>query len=135
MSMLSFVDALMAGDAVGLWLVGLIEWSVKASVLLVSAFGLSVFLRRVSPRVRHSFWGVAVLGALAIPALSNLTPTWHLPILPQQDIAAGDRGPEFSSVAMRVGAEPADPGSLRAVWVLRVWFAGVIAAAGWWLVG
>ena len=52
----------------------------KATLILGAAAIASIVLRRASAAVRHLVWTLALIAALAIPALSLALPRWELPI-------------------------------------------------------
>jgi beta-lactamase regulating signal transducer with metallopeptidase domain len=60
----------------------LIDTALKGSLLIAAAAVASYFLRGSSAAARHAAWTAAVIGHLALPALSILMPEWRLPILP-----------------------------------------------------
>ena len=43
---------------------------VKATLVLVAAFGLTALLRGASAAARHAVWSAALVGVIAVPALS-----------------------------------------------------------------
>ncbi len=51
---------------------------VKATVLLVLAAVVTVFLRRSPASLRHLVWTLACGGVLALPLASALLPNWRL---------------------------------------------------------
>ena len=55
--------------------------SAKALVLLGAAGLASLALRRASASARHLVWTLALLGALAVPALSIALPRWQVPLV------------------------------------------------------
>ena len=58
--------------------------SAKATVLLLTAAAAGLALRRQSAAARHLLWAAALLGALAIPIVSRITPSWPLAVsMPQ----------------------------------------------------
>lgn len=60
----------------------LIDTAVKGSLLIAAAALASYFLRARSASARHAVWTAAVIGHLALPALSIFLPEWRLPIIP-----------------------------------------------------
>ena len=139
-----------------------IESCVRASVVLVAAWGLTAAMRRASAATRHFAWSCAIAGAIAASALSALGPHWAVPLPSgfastslttpalQPDITpegptAGDAiapivkssnpGPLESSAASR--------GALDVAWLLTLlWAAGGLgvlayaacgAAGAWWI--
>ncbi len=69
------------GDA----LTTLADVSLKAAVILLSAWTLCFLLRNKAARARHLLWSAALLGILVLPGLSFVMPAWRwraLPALP-----------------------------------------------------
>ena len=60
----------------------LIDTALKGSILIAAAAIASYFLRGRSAAARHAAWTAAVIGHLALPALSVLMPEWRLPLIP-----------------------------------------------------
>lgn len=60
----------------------LIDTALKGSLLIAAAAAASYFLRGRSAAARHAAWTAAVIGHLALPALSVMMPEWRLPIIP-----------------------------------------------------
>ena len=60
----------------------LIDTALKGSLLIAAAAAASYFLRDRSAAARHAAWTAAVIGHLALPALSVLMPEWKLPLIP-----------------------------------------------------
>src|SRR6266508_4133895 len=59
---------------------------VKATVLLVLAAVVTVFLRRSPASLRHLVWTLACGGVLALPLASALLPNWRLAAWPRLDV-------------------------------------------------
>jgi beta-lactamase regulating signal transducer with metallopeptidase domain len=59
---------------------------VKATVLLVLAAIVTVFLRRSPASLRHLVWSLACGGVLALPLASALLPNWRLAAWPRLDV-------------------------------------------------
>src|SRR5712691_2967510 len=59
---------------------------VKATVLLVLAAVVTVFLRRSPASLRHLVWALACGGVLALPLASALLPNWRLAAWPRLDV-------------------------------------------------
>src|SRR5213593_834924 len=59
---------------------------VKATVLLVLAAVVTVFLRRSPASLRHLVWTLALGGVLALPLASALLPNWNLALWPRLDV-------------------------------------------------
>jgi beta-lactamase regulating signal transducer with metallopeptidase domain/ABC-type amino acid transport substrate-binding protein len=60
----------------------LLDTALKGSLLIGAAAAASYFLRGRSAAARHAAWTAAVIGHLALPALSVLMPEWKLPLIP-----------------------------------------------------
>src|SRR5262249_54218202 len=54
---------------------------VKASLILGITALVAASLRRASASARHLVWMLGLVSALAVPALSIVTPRWELPIV------------------------------------------------------
>jgi HEAT repeat protein/beta-lactamase regulating signal transducer with metallopeptidase domain len=74
----ALADFFAAPDTI--WLLA-IDAVVKATILLAAAAVACVVLRRASAAVRHFVWTLALVGALALPALALGVPRWQLPVL------------------------------------------------------
>src|SRR5690349_1079692 len=59
----------------------LVDALVKASLVLAITAVLALSLRRSSASARHLLWTLGMIGALAAPALSVVTPRWTVPIV------------------------------------------------------
>ncbi|HJU86513.1 MAG TPA: M56 family metallopeptidase, partial [Gemmatimonadota bacterium] len=54
---------------------------VKATLVLLAAFGLTALLRGASASARHAIWSAALIGVIAVPALTLVLP-WRMDVLP-----------------------------------------------------
>ena len=54
---------------------------VKATVVLLVAFALTALLRGASAAARHAVWSAALVGVIAVPALTLVLP-WRMDVLP-----------------------------------------------------
>src|SRR6476619_2468093 len=62
---------------------GLLLDSALKGVLLVAAAAIAAYLLRSRfAAARHAAWTAAVIGHLALPAITLLAPAWRLPFLP-----------------------------------------------------
>src|SRR3954468_1255579 len=52
------------------------EIALKSTLILTAAFGLAHLLRHASASARHLLWITAIVGILALPTLSRITPAW-----------------------------------------------------------
>ncbi|HVE85929.1 MAG TPA: M56 family metallopeptidase, partial [Myxococcales bacterium] len=59
-----------------------VDASVKVTVLLLAAALATVLVRRAPAAARHFVWSLAVAGALALPVLGALLPSWRVAVLP-----------------------------------------------------
>ena len=59
--------------------------ALKATVLLSAAGLAAILLRRRSAAVRHAVWLAALAGALVLPVLATIGPTWRVAWLPVPD--------------------------------------------------
>src|SRR5690242_6274073 len=53
----------------------------KASLILAATALAAASLRRASASARHLVWMLGLVSALAVPAVSMVTPRWELPIV------------------------------------------------------
>ncbi len=85
----------------------LLDWMIKAGMLVAFAGGLSLVGRRWSAGMRHCIWSAAMAGCLALPVLSMILPNWGvMPLGPH----GAERGP---AMARDVGREkPAAPAAV-----------------------
>ncbi len=64
------------------WLKVLLDAFLKGALLLMTAWILSLLLRRAAAATRHLIWSLALIGVLALPVLSFILPSWNLPLAP-----------------------------------------------------
>ncbi len=135
----------------------------KATLILGSAAVASTVLRHASAAVRHLIWTLALIAALAMPALSFALPRWEMPIvtLPSaqveqavqpvdQNDARVTPAPPIATATNRANAEPSGTGTAPATQPARVrqlpaiswqrlvafiWLAGMLAVAARLVVG
>lgn len=81
---ISSLAAALPFDAAGLInVLGLLLDSALKGILLVAAAAITAYaLRNRSAAARHAAWTAAVVGHLALPAITLLAPAWRLPFLP-----------------------------------------------------
>jgi len=77
---------------------------VKATVLLLLAGLVTVFLRRSPASLRHLVWALACGGVLALPLASALLPNWSLAGWPRLDVPVA-----FNAERITPPATPPDP--------------------------
>ncbi len=76
----------------GAWL---LESHARTAALLLLALALATLLRRHEASARRHLWCIALLGALALPALAAIVPSWDiLPRWPQHAAATTPAGSE-----------------------------------------
>ncbi len=72
----------------------------KATLLFAAAGVVSFFLRRASAATRHLVWTLALVSALALPALSIALPRWQLNLVTMPALpAAGSQLPAADSAS------------------------------------
>ena len=75
-----WVEGLLSDQALLKWI---IDITIKGTLLLAIAGGITYLLRRASAAARHWVWSFSLFGVLLVPLLSMLLPNWNLPILPE----------------------------------------------------
>jgi TonB family protein len=112
----------------------LIACAAKATIILGTALLFASVFRRRSAAFRHSIWAAAILGALALPLLALIIPSWHSATLGNAAAALEPRhttimhGSGEAAPAMVINAILASPVSGKwSLWVLLVWCVGVFA--------
>jgi HEAT repeat protein/beta-lactamase regulating signal transducer with metallopeptidase domain len=70
---------------------GLLDASVKGSVLLLAVFGGAWALRRSAAATRHRLWAAGMVALLALPVMSWWVP-WRIEVLPIPALTAGGTG-------------------------------------------
>jgi beta-lactamase regulating signal transducer with metallopeptidase domain len=81
-----------------------IDWALKASLLLALAGVMDLLLRRKPASVRHLTWALALAGGLVIPLASVLMPTWRVPLVAVRRPAATVASQEPASLVEQGGA-------------------------------
>jgi len=75
--------SLIASGAAG-WtdalLLGLLSFTIRATVLLFGAWAATRVLRQASAATRHLIWSSAIAGVLALPLLGVVVPAWNVPV-------------------------------------------------------
>jgi beta-lactamase regulating signal transducer with metallopeptidase domain len=70
---------------------GLAGAVVRATILLIIAWVVTLGLRRSSAAIRHCVWALALLGLIALPIVMGIAPQWRIPVLtasaPQPNLA------------------------------------------------
>jgi len=82
---------------------------VKATVLLVLAAVVTVFLRRSPASLRHLVWTLACGGVLALPLASALLPNWRLAAWPRLDVPVAFDADQLAPQASEPDPKPAPP--------------------------
>ena len=99
-----FLDATTA--SVDGFLLQLLAFALRATVILAGAWAATVLLRRASAATRHMIWTSAIAGVLALPLLSVALPAWNVPLI---SIAARVDVPDTAPVAPAQSAPRAAP--------------------------
>jgi TonB family protein len=105
----------------------LLEVSVKGTLVLGTAFLLSLALRRASASTRHWLWTVALAAVLLLPLLATVLPAWEAPVPPLASevlAAPAAAAPLDSRRAQSPAPKPVWldwPG-----WAAAVWLAGAL---------
>ena len=94
----------------------LLQIALKASIVLAAAWVLTRAMTRFSAGARHLVWLLALLAALAMPAVQLFGPVWSLAILPSSPavVVPGDAAPPTApasatrAIANAGGAATAD---------------------------
>ena len=86
------------------WLVLLRDLSVKSALLLLTAWALTLGMRRTSAAARHLIWALTFAGLFLLPLLSATLPARPVPILPARSVAA--RTPPAAPVALSFPPAP-----------------------------
>lgn len=107
---------------------------IKSSLILLTAFGIVLMLRRQSAAVRHLIWTAGLIAALAVPLLSPLLPSWHAPIAGNPQ--TGGLTSDFFIVVMpEVASSPDAPPRRSANLMSIIWWSGTAIAGIWFLAG
>jgi beta-lactamase regulating signal transducer with metallopeptidase domain len=61
---------------------GLFDFALRATVLLLAAWLATSILRRASAATRHLVWATAIAAVLALPLLGAVVPAWRVAIMP-----------------------------------------------------
>src|SRR5262245_29124593 len=78
-----------------------IDAVVKASVLLGATAIVALALRRASASARHLVWTLGLVGALAAPAVSMVTPHWTVPIVRIATVAQAAVAPSVAAPSLK----------------------------------
>ncbi len=81
----------------------------KATVLLLLAAVVTVFLRRSPASLRHLVWTLACGGVLALPLASALLPNWRLAAWPRLDVPVAFDAEQLAPQASEQDPKPAPP--------------------------
>ena len=97
-----------------------IEIALKSTLILAAAFGLTRLLGRASASLRHLLWISAIVGILALPLLSTITPVWTAPktVARIQQVTI----PQF----IPVQARPAEPATTPSKAIQWIWISGTL---------
>ncbi|MEX0692148.1 MAG: M56 family metallopeptidase [Gemmatimonadales bacterium] len=111
--------------------------ALKLTILFAVAALVSIGLRRGRAATRHLVWGLALAGALALPALATVSPRVEVAVLPVETLPSIET-PFFADDAERI--KDAGPplamtpavtrqdarGAVTIAWVPLLWFGGAI---------
>jgi TonB family protein len=112
----------------------LMACSVKATFLFAIAWIAASVSRVRSAAFRHSLWAAAIVGALALPLLQPLVPTWHSAVLknaamvlaPSPAALAEKSSPGISAMVVNAVLASPSQGKWEPV-ILLLWAAGCFA--------
>jgi len=136
--------------AAGALSVLLIESALKSIVILGAAFALAGLLRCSSAQVRRTLWATALIGAICIPALTAIVPSWRISLLPVTVDGRGGMDRLIGAIPLPAPsgtwihddaplghpiAAEAPATSWAGVVVVGWWSAGTLLVAAWWLSG
>ena len=68
-----------ASDWTSILLFGLLDFALRATVVLSGAWVATKLLRRASAATRHLIWTAAIAGVLVLPLLGRTLPAWNVP--------------------------------------------------------
>ncbi len=98
-------------DLSAVWIAGLLDATVKGTLLLVLAV-LAVRLMDGAPAAaRHLVWASALLGLLALPALAPVTPGVEVSFLPRVELPSPTWEGPSTVVGVEAGGSVQSPGS------------------------
>jgi beta-lactamase regulating signal transducer with metallopeptidase domain len=118
------VDVSLPAHAAAPWLAPALWLVARGTVLLVLAAVAALALRRASAATRHLVWALALVGMLALPALTLAAPRWELPWLHVAPLQV----PAFIAGA---GAPlQGDAGTPWGTMVLAAWAVGALLTLG-----
>ncbi|MEM7049518.1 MAG: HEAT repeat domain-containing protein [Acidobacteriota bacterium] len=84
-----------------------LDYGLKATLLLLLAWVLSLALRRASAAARHRLWTTALVAVLTLPLLSLVLPSWELPVLIPTAAPAGPADAAPTPIATPTGVPAA----------------------------
>jgi beta-lactamase regulating signal transducer with metallopeptidase domain len=129
----------------------LLDFALRATVILLLAGAATLLMRRAPAAGRHLVWVLAFAGLIAAPLASVLLPRWRIPVSPavartipavavDQPVVATTAAPPSVSTRAVTAATAAisEPAPARLDWgavALLVWAAGAVLMVGALLVG
>ncbi len=120
----------------GGWLVGLLAYIVKSSIVLLAALLVQPLLRTRPPALRHLVMRSAFLGVLALTLLWPILPSWQVNCLgfltSGWNATIGVLQPQ---VVSPLDSTVAATGTPWPVWILMVWLAGCLLVGSRYLLG
>src|SRR6266511_231872 len=75
---------------------------VKATVLLLLAALVTVFLRRSPASLRHLVWALACGGVLALPLASSLLPNWSIAFMQRLHVPVAFKSEQIAPPARKL---------------------------------
>src|SRR5690348_5599969 len=92
-----------------LFLPAAIDLVLKATLILGVTALAAASLRRASASARHLVWMLGLVSALAVPALSIVTPRWEVPLVTITDVAEGTGQHDNGGTSERRTSGVSDP--------------------------
>jgi beta-lactamase regulating signal transducer with metallopeptidase domain len=132
----------------------LIDSAIKVSLIVLLALATTALLGKRSAAVRHWVLSATIACAAAMPALALIAPSWHVPfgallagrlessagavftpLAPNEDPAAAPDALLSPRERIRDGGTDVGPAAMVALWLTRIWMAGVALAVATLVVG
>ncbi len=88
---------------------GLVDYTVRASIVLLAAWVVAALLRRRAAATRYAVWAVAIAMVAALPCLSRVTPAIAVSLPAVAPIARTTTGPGLSEAATASARTPVQP--------------------------
>jgi beta-lactamase regulating signal transducer with metallopeptidase domain len=100
----TWIEATMTSGAAAIVDIGL-----KGALVLALAAVMAHALRRSSAAVRHLVWSAALVGLLALPALSFVVPQWRVPAFASITLTTPNAGRGVAATAVTTARDEASP--------------------------